>query len=772
MPPSPEAGARRIAAVPPRSADRSRGPATGPPFELLESKLSPPRSSVGAVKRQTIVDRLNRSEHRPIVVVGAGPGYGKTTALSQWSASEDARLVAWLSIDAHDNDPVVLLTYIAAALDRISPIDPAVFRVLGSAGASIEAKVVPRLARSLEKLEEPIHLVLDDFHLIDNPTCIDAVVALTGHLAPRSRIVVSTRDQSVLPLGRWRTRDLLLELGPGELRMNEREAKGLFEAAAVESSDAEIKELVSRTEGWPAGLYLAALSAEARESGDSPVGLLTGNDPLVVEFLHSEFLANLPDDDADFLLEASLLEQMSGPLCDAALARTGSAEALETLAGSNRFVVGLDRERNWYRCHHLLRELLAVEVARSRPELTSAIRRRAFDWCFANGREIEAVRYAQADGDVDRVAAAVTGSAQATFQSGRTATVELWFDWLHTHAADQNYPAAAVVAAVFYAVRGQASESDRWAAAAEQGEDPVAPLPDGSPSIDSWRALVRALRCRDGAEAMHADATLAVETLALGSRWRPPALLVLGLAESVSGSAHRANDLFVDAAEEAKVVADATGTPVVVPLALAEQSIVAMAQDEWVRANTLAEQALWEARRSHDEEAALHGLSYAVAARTAMHRDQASDARELLTQAQRRLPWLTYACPIPSVQTRLEMARTYLELADQPGARTVLGEIDAMLRRFPDLGALGEDAAELRSRLASPGHGVRGASALTAAELRVVPLLTTHLSYREIGDRLYLSKHTVKSHAMSIYSKLGVSSRSEGVERAREVGLL
>jgi LuxR family maltose regulon positive regulatory protein len=210
----------------------------------------------------------------------------------------------------------------------------------------------------------------------------------------------------------------------------------------------------------------------------------------------------------------------------------------------------------------------------------------------------------------------------------------------------------------------------------------------------------------------------------------------------------------------------------VIAVALAERTLVAIDQEEWARADTIAEQAVWTAHHSRSEETPLHALVYAVAARTALHTEREANASELLTDAQRRLPRLTYVCPIPSVQTRLEMARAYLLLADHAGAHTMLTEIDAVLRRCPDLGTLGTQASELRARLGAPGHDVPGASALTAAELRVLPLLATHLSYREIGERRFLSRHTVKSHTMSIYRKLDVNSRSEAIERAREIGLL
>ena len=745
----------------------SVGPA---PFELLEAKLRPPHVSEWSVRRTRLVERLDGAGGPPIVIACAAAGYGKTTTLAQWAASR-APEVAWVSVDAHDDDPVVLLSYLAAALDRVAPIDPGVFEALASPGMSIETKVVPRLSAALAAVDEPTVLVLDDVHAIGNPQCIDAIVALAAHLPSGSKLVLSTRDHSAFPLARWRANGLTTELGPDDLRMDHEEARELLDATAAGLSDEDVALLVRRTEGWPAGLYLAALSARARGTAAGPDVALTGSDRFVAEFLRSELLASLPPDEVRFLTRTSVLEQMSGPLCDAVLESSGSGEMLESLARSNRFVVALDSERTWYRCHHLVRELLAAELERTDHDAVSPLLGRAFDWCAQHDQEEAAIRYGQAEGNADRVAGLLERCAQPTFHSGRTATVEQWFEWLRQHGEPERYPAVAIIAAAFHAVSGQPAECDLWSAAAERAVRD-APLPDGSPSFASWQALLRALRCQHGVETMHADASLAVQTLARASPWRPPALLLLGLSELLRHHEDLADDRFVDAEDAARAFAPPTATPVLIAAALSERTLVAIEQGEWVRADTIAERAVWTAHHSRSEETPLLALVYAVAARTAVHAEREANARELLTAAQRQLPHLTYACPIPSVQTRLEMARAYLLLADHAGAHTMLTEIDALLRRCPDLGTLSAQAIELREQLGAPGHSVPGASALTAAELRVLPLLATHLSYREIGERRFLSRHTVKSHTMAIYRKLDVNSRSQAIERAREIGLL
>ena len=393
------------------AAQRSSAPASRStrrlPFELLESKLLPPRGGGHSISRGRLLERLNASTQTPVVVVCAGPGYGKTTLLAQWLASRIHSPFAWVSVDAGDNDPVVLLTYIAVALDRISPIDPGVFEALASPGASIEAKVLPRVGAAVASLDHPVALVLDDAHAVENPRCIDAIVALAGHLPAGSQLALGTRDDSALPMGRLRTRAVCMELGPDDLRMEEDEARELLGLTGVEVTDADLRELVRRTEGWPAGLYLGALSARATRAVPAAVGTLTGSDPLVADFLRSEFLERLAPHHARFLRRTSLLERLSGPLCDAILGSSNSSSMLEALTRSNRFIVALDRERQWYRCHHLVREFLAAELASTEPGAVSSLRGRAFDWCAAHGHEAEAIRYGQAAEDVDRVAAAM-----------------------------------------------------------------------------------------------------------------------------------------------------------------------------------------------------------------------------------------------------------------------------------------------------------------------------------------------------------------------------
>ncbi len=485
------------------------------------------------------------------------------------------------------------------------------------------------------------------------------------------------------------------------------------------------------------------------------------------DYLRSELFAHLSPETFRFLTRTAVLERLSGPLCDAVLEQSGAAAVLDARARSNMFLIPLDGDGGWYRYHHLFGELLRSELERAEPELVPQLFARASVWCEANGQPEDAIGYAQQAGDVDRVARLVEQQTLPAYHSGRVATVERWLAWLQEHGALERYPSIAVLAALEAAAQGRPVDSDRWAAVAEGGTYEGA-LPDGSETIESWLALLRALRCRRGVASMRADAELAVGSLAHGSPLRPIAVLLLAISRLLTGELDQADDLFTDVAEEGLEL----GAPESVAVALGERAAIAIGREEWVRAEELADRALAVIRRSRLDAYPISAFAYALGARVAL-----SPRRRLA-----RAP-VAHPCPEPAarahlraaplaVQARLELARAYLSMADAAGGATMLREIDVLLRRQPKLGTLPAQTDELRASLKTMHAESPGASSLTAAELRVLPYLGTHLTFREIGARLYISHHTVKSHALAIYRKLNVTSRNDAVERSRELGLL
>ena len=734
---------------------------SAPAFELLESKLRAPQLRGRAVPRKALIELLEESDTAPVVSLSAGPGWGKTTLLAQWRA-RSRRPFAWVSIDENDNDPIVLLTYVAAALNRVSQLDASVFYALG---ASIEGPVVARVAAALATMDDAVVLVLDDLHFLHNPRCLAAVAELTRHVPEGSQLVLSARGRLELPLGALRARGLAVEIGDDELRLDEAEAHQLLSAAGLDLTPAEVAELTEHTEGWCAGLYLAALSA--KRNGATGAIRVRGDDRFVAEYLRSEVLSRLPHDELRFLTGTAVLERMSGSLCDAVLDSSGSAAELESLARSSLFVVPLDSNGHWYRYHHLFRELLRAELERAEPDLVPRLLARAVAWSAANGQTEAAIGYAQEAGDVDQVSRLVEQCVLPTYESGRFAAVERWLGWLEAHGALERNAAVAVLGALLAAIWGRPVAAERWADAAERATyDGV--LPDGSPLVDSWLALLRAQLCRRGAARMRGDAELALRTVAAESPFRTSASLLLAISHVLLGDVERADDLLADVADEGLEL----GAVDVVAVALGQRAAIAIARRAWVQAEGFTDRALHVIRRSGMDAFPTSAFVYAVAARVALHREETQRAQELLTRAQELRPRLTYALPYLAVQTRLELARAYLAQADALGAETMLREIDAVLRRRPALEELPAQVEELRASLTAMRGDAPGASALTEAELRVLPYLATHLSFREIGERVYLSRHTVKSHAIAIYRKLNATSRNAAVERACELGLL
>jgi LuxR family maltose regulon positive regulatory protein len=363
------------------------------------------------------------------------------------------------------------------------------------------------------------------------------------------------------------------------------------------------------------------------------------------------------------------------------------------------------------------------------------------------------------------VARLVWTLALPAYGAGRVDTARRWFGWFEDQGLIGHYPPVAVLGAWLQALVGEPVAAERWADAAEHGPA-VGMLPDGSTS-QSYLALLRALLCRDGLDRMRADTQAALAELGPASQWRPTAQLLEGICYLLTGETDRADLLLARAVE---VATDARALPAAA-IALAERSVVAMQRQDWKQAATLAEQASGVVRDGRLDNYVASALVHAVAARTALHRGDVPGAQAQLGRAARLRPLLTYALPYFAVQVLLELGRAYLALDDAAGARVVLRQARDILQRRPGLGVLPGQAGELGGKLDAIRGGTVGVSSLTTAELRLLPLLPTHLTLGEISQRLYLSPHTVKAQAISLYHKLGVSSRSQAVERLQQLGI-
>ena len=736
--------------------------AGGPGLDLVMSKLHPPVLPPETVRRSALIERLARYDSCPVVSVVAPAGYGKTTLLAQW-AERNGQAFAWVSVDEPDNDPKVLLGYVAAALDAVEPVGERVFDALASPGSSVPGSVVPRLGSAFLSMTKPVALVLDDVHVLHDPECRAAVSVLADHVPGGSRLVLAGRAEPPLRMARLRAEGKVTEISPGDLALTREEASALLRAAGAVLGAEEVAALHRRAEGWPVGLYLAALYL--RDGG-----LLADAVPFggVDQYMEAEFLAPIPARQRVFLARTAVLDRMCGPLCQAVLDQPEAAATLAGLARSNLLLVPLDPQGEWYRYHHLFRDMLLAELRRAEPGLIPVLQRRAADWCLRNGLAQEALEYSMAAGDVEAAAPLVGTLALPAYRRGRGRTLQRWFQWLQERGGIEGHPMVAVLASMLSAMTGRPGEAERWADAVDRWQDQNPARPENAP-VRAWAALARATLCRHGVGQMRADADEAARMLAAVGYVTPAPALFQGVARVLSGDLDGGDASL----ERALGVGEADGAPEDFAVALAERSLVAMARGDWSQAGIWAGQAAGVLRRARFEDSCTMPLVCAVQARAAIHRGDVPGARQQLVSAQRQRPLLTYALPHLAGQARIELIRVHLALADLAGARTLMAEVDELLRRRPGLGTLVGEGEELRAQLSKlRGPDAPGASALTAAELRLLPILATHLSFPQIAEQMSLSRHTVKAEATSIYRKLGASSRHQAVTRARDLGLL
>jgi len=702
---------------------------------VVESKLRVPVARQTTVSRTGLVNRIRAASSCPLVTAIAPAGYGKTTLLAQLVA-RDSRPVAWVTVDERDADPRVLLLHVAAALDRFAPLDPRVLDAFDDTrDTSIWTAIVPRLGAAIDGAHEPVLIVLDDAHLLRARATLDAVAALVDHLADGSTLVLAGRSLPRLPTASLRAAGALLEIGADDLALTPREGHLLLRDAGADVTLAEATELVRRCEGWPAAL---ALAARVHDTGAE----LSGRERAIADYVRAECLAHLRPRTLAFLRRTSVLGRMCGELCDAVLEEQGSGHELEQLAHSSLLLVPLDRQGVWYRQHRLVGELLRQELTNHEPALAPELHRRAAEWCEAHDDPESALEQAVSAGDLGRAARIVSRIALPAYAAGRANAVERWLGPFDDAVLPRRHPKVALQGSLVHALRGRTDDAERWLRCAQHGRA-------------RGVAVLEALLCRDGA-----NVETTVAALPGTSLLRPYALLALGASHLRAAEAEPADAAFaaVSGADDACVVA------------LAQRSLLAAARGDHAVAEDFALAAQGLIGAAHLDGYPTSALAFAASARVSLRHGRWDDARAHLAHA-RELP--SPALPWLALQTKVELARASLALRDAGAVRALLEEIDAFLRDAPDLGALADAARTLAHEaegMASPPAGAT--SGLTAAELRLLPLLATHRSFREIGERLHVSRNTVKTQAISVYRKLGVSSRTEAVDRAAHLGLV
>ncbi len=752
-------GAPTLERVTERQPER-RWPGTGLDDLLLDVKLSVPHLRPGLVSRSALIDKV-RTSSAVAVGVTAPAGYGKSTLLFEWADSEPRR-VAWISLDRFDDDPSALLYLIASAYERALPEQAGLAGEISGLGISALGRGAPRVAATFSRAPVPFVLLLDDLHELRSHGCHDVLGLVLSGIPPGSQVVTASRTaQPHVP--RLRAVGDAVELRAPDLALDRSAAELIFATAQVAITPEQASDVTQRTEGWPAGLNLAAMIAR-----DAPHGAwrISGDDRYVADYLHQEALSKLDPAMQQFLRRTAVLDRLHGPLCDAILEHSDSHERLRALEESHAFLIPLDRRREWYRYHPLFREFLLGELRRSEPDRIEKLHVRAADWFGANGSPAMAVDHLLMTPEKDRCARLVASLVPATYGAGQISTVQRWLTALG-ESTIKAYPPLAVLAGWVTALVGEPAEAQRWAAVVDAASFDAVPT-DGAASFASSRAMLRAMMCGAGPEQIMADAEFAAEQESPSSTWRDTALCVLGEAHLVAGDLDRA----VATLEEATSVGLALGHTDTVVLSDSELALIAIEAGRWDEAADRVGTALRivEEHRMHDY--AISILTFAAAARLAMHQADLAEADRRLTEGMRVRPASTFVLPFLATRGRLQLAKVCTMRGDQAGARLLLREIDDVLRRRPRLGALADQVSEFRAIMSTTPVGKRGLSPLTSAELRLLPYLQTHLTIAEIAKRLQISRNTVGTQVSAIYRKLSVSSRGEAVGRATTLGLL
>jgi LuxR family maltose regulon positive regulatory protein len=740
-----------------------------PGHDLVWTKLWPQAPREGLIPRAGLQSLLRAGLQGKLCLLDAPAGSGKTTLLVQWHATAGADRVAWVSLDEGDNDPIRFWVYVVEALRTVEPgVGATALEALQRTSVDLTRVVMPSLLNDLNSIVPQLVLVLDDYHLVANATCHQTLNFFLDHLPAGVHVVLSTRVDPPLPLARMRATGELVEIRGAQLQFTGEEAAELLNGSmGLHLTAKDVERLAELTEGWAAGLYLSGLSLRDRPDASAYVAAFHGDNRHVADFLAAEVLAGQPAAIREFLLRTSVLERLSGPLCDAVLEAEGSADLLHELERSNLFLVPLDDHRQWYRYHHLFAQLLRAELGSRDAEPIQALHRRAAAWHRGAGNVAEAIHHTTAAGDFTEAAALIARHWLEYWRRGRRATVARWLDALPDEAITANPPVAFVAAWIsgFSGVSRQ--ETERWLAAAEDAAWEGA-LPAGVSSLAFGANLARAALLFDD---LGRSAGAARRALELAGPEPSPfswmAVAALGRALYLSGRPAEARPRL----EELVRRVSAAEQPYALVGALAVLALIAGDEDDDRAALALASRAAAIAEAQGLGAEPLCGIVHLALGRALMHDGRLAEAEERLERALELLG--IESMLVERAHALLLLASVRHRRGDLPGARALVERARGLVERFADPGSLPALLEQtVRALGSAPRRPVEVAAPLTERELAVLRLLPTRLSNREISRELYVSVNTVRTHVQGIYRKLGVATRNEAVARARQLTLI
>lgn len=712
-------------------------------------------------------DRLMRRLADPrtsLTVLAAPAGYGKSMLLRQWQAADD-RPFAWVSVDRRHDQAPMLIGAIAAELDRLEPLDERVLAPLLAPQPDLWSAVIPRLSAAIEARQEPFVLVLDDLHRVRDERTLAPLVTLAESMPVGSQLAVASREGPAIALGRLRTQRSVVELHADDLAMTEAEAAEVMSGFGIDAPAASLDPVLGKTEGWPAGVYLAGLVLAAADDPAVAVEDFCGDERLVSDYLREELIAGLPQDQRQFLTGTSILDRLTGPICDHVLELQGSAALLKELARSNLLLTPIYRRDGEYRLHGLLREVLATDLREGDEGLEATLRRRACRWYADHGDIERAVPQAIAGGH-DELAADLIWANTASFRSsGRGALLEQWLAEF-TDARTAELAPLSMARAAGFATSGDGAASEHWVAVAHEViRDST--RPEDEQLRLAGHVIRAAAAARDGVVAMREDVERTYELLPDDNPWRSVCCLIEGVSWHLSGELDEASRWLEEGSRRGLTLAPNIGM-----LCLAQRSLLCDDIGDREESYRLADQALGAAELFGLGEDSSASLAFMIGAFAQARRGRSGEASHNLRSARRLLSGLTDFSYWYEAEARLVAGRTLLLLEEVGEARGMLAQAGRFIQRTPGASMLGRWAEVAWKDAETAARSFTDRWPLSPAELRILQFLPTHLSQREIADEMFVSTNTVKSHTKAVYRKLGVSSRTEAVAKARAVGLL
>jgi LuxR family maltose regulon positive regulatory protein len=736
-----------------------------PRLRVIEPKLMLPRVHAGALRRARLLELLDDVGGAALTVVNAPVGYGKTTLLRLWCI-ERPEPVVWMTLDSADDDPVRLWTHLATAVERLGQgLGGQALSCLGVRGGPVEA-AVDELMNGLVAYGRPVTIVLDDLHAVGSERSLRSIAHAIDRLPLNVRLLAATRLDLAVSVARLRARGELTELRTRELAFTVDETHELMVSEGIELSGEGVELLVERTEGWPAGLYLAALWLRDLEDPDEGVRAFAGSARHVADYLTDEVLTALAPDARAFLQRTAALGRFTPELCDAVLGREDSAAVLAEFARSNMFLVALDAREQWYRYHHLFGEVLALELGH---EDASALRRRAAAWCREQGLVEDAIEYAAAGGDAEMVAELLVEHDRELVWGGRLTQFLGWVRWLPS-ALLLEHPSLAAGGAVAASLLARPElEVQRLLAVAERVR---------RKRPQRWSPYAEAIvevTYANGIQHAHVGAAVEHARRAVAAARAGADVLTVGVLASLAQALFFAGEL-----DEARRVAleaaerpDAPDVPDGFVGNLGVLALVDAEQGQAESAEAWARQAISFARTRFQADswiASLAHLGLALAYIATGHLDEA-EREALRGERLRRSPQPT----VGHTHALLVLAQVRVARARLERAASDLKRARRMIAGFRDPGRLPALAACIEQSLTTATANAGNRDLVedpSAAELAVLRYLATGLSQREIGGRLYISMNTVKTHVRELYRKLDVTSRADAVARTEALGLL